>query len=316
MKDKQKILLLIIALVVTIILFVGTGLTPQNMAYFLSRRLPRVLAMIVTGGAIAFSSVVFQTITHNRILTPNVLGLDSVYMFIQTLIAFVVGTASPLGVGTVTNFVMTLMAMMVMSVLFYRVLFKKENQNIMLMVLIGMVLGTFFSSLSTGMQFLMDPNEFLMLQDSMFASFNSMNTKLLGPALIFMSIAIIWVRKDIVLLDALALGRSQAMNLGVDYDKVVKKLLIVIAIMVSVSTALVGPITFLGIIVANLAREFVKTYKHSTIISTSMLMSGIFLVGGQWMIERVFGMNMMLSVVINFVGGTYFLYLLLKENRV
>lgn len=315
MKDKHKLAIMCVAIIAVAACFIMIGLTPKNYNYFLYRRVPKVLAMVLTGGAIAFSSILFQTITHNRILTPNVLGLDSVYVFIQTLLVFVLGGLTPFKMGSVPNFLLTLIAMMGLSLVFYQVMFKKENQNIMLLILMGMVMGTFFSSLSDAMQFLMDPTEFLYLQDSLFASFNSMNTKLLGPSAILILIAVWWVRKEITLLDAMALGREQAMNLGVDYDNAVKKLLIVVSVMVSVSTALVGPITFLGILVANLGRQMMKTYKHSYIIGASVLVSILFLVGGQFMIERVLGLNVMLSMVINLVGGTYFLYLLLKESR-
>ncbi|MEG0706484.1 MAG: iron chelate uptake ABC transporter family permease subunit [Cellulosilyticaceae bacterium] len=315
MKDKKKLIILAVVIVAASLLFIGLGLTPKNYEYFLSRRIPKVVAMLLTGGCIAFSSVVFQTITHNRILTPNVLGLDSVYVFIQTLIVFLLGGLSGFTVGSTGNFLLTLSIMIGFSMIFYKVLFKKEMKNIMFLVLMGMVMGTFFSSLSDGMQFLMDPNEFLMLQDSMFASFNSMRTKLIVPSAVLVVLAVWYVRKEIRWLDALSLGREQAINLGVDYDRVVKKMLIVIAVMVSVSTALVGPITFLGILVSNLARQMMRTYKHSYLISASVLISMALLIVGQFLIERVLGYDIMLSMIINLVGGVYFLYLLLKENN-
>lgn len=315
MKDKNKLRILAVAIVVASVLFVVLGLTPKNFEYFLYRRVPKVFAMILTGGSIAFSSIIFQTITHNRILTPNVLGLDSIYVFIQTLIVFIFGSITGFAAGSTGNFLLTLIIMIGFSMIFYQIMFKRETQNIMFLVLIGMVMGTFFGSLSDGMQFLMDPNEFLMLQDKMYASFNSMNTKLIMPATILIILAVVYVKNDVRLLDAIALGREQAINLGVDYDKVVKKMLVVVAIMVSVSTALVGPITFLGIMVSNLARQMMRTYKHSYLITASVLISIAALVVGQFLIERVFGFNVMLSMIINLVGGTYFLYLLLKEGN-
>lgn len=314
MKDKKKLIILAVVIVVAASLFIGMGLTPNNYEYFLSRRIPKVFAMLLTGGCIAFSSIVFQTITHNRILTPNVLGLDSVYVFLQTLIVFLIGNVAGFRAGSTGNFLVTLGIMIAFSMVFYKILFQKEMKNVMFLVLMGMVMGTFFSSLSDGMQFLMDPNEFLMLQDSMFASFNSMRTQLIMPSTILVILAVVYVRKEIRWLDALSLGREQAINLGVNYDRVVKKMLIVIAVMISVSTALVGPITFLGILVSNLARQMMKTYKHSYLITASVLVSMASLIVGQFLIERVLGYDIMLSMVINLVGGIYFLYLLLKEN--
>lgn len=314
MKDKNKLIILAVVIGIACLLFVGMGLTPNNYQYFLSRRIPKVIAMMLTGGCIAFSSIIFQTITHNRILTPNVLGLDSVYVFIQTVIVFLLGSLSGFRAGSTGNFLITLGLMIGFSMVFYKVLFKKEMKNVMFLVLVGMIMGTLFSSLADAMQFLMDPNEFLMLQDSMFASFNTMRTQLIIPATLLVIVSVIYVRKDIRWLDALSLGREQAINLGVDYDRIVKKMLVVIAVMISVSTALVGPITFLGILVSNLARQMITTYKHSYLIAASVLVSMAALIVGQFLIERVLGYDIMLSMIINLVGGAYFLYLLLKEN--
>ena len=52
--------------------------------------------MILTGAAIAFSTIVFQTITNNKILTPSIIGLDSLYMLIQTFLVFAFGSTSSL----------------------------------------------------------------------------------------------------------------------------------------------------------------------------------------------------------------------------
>jgi len=116
-------------------------------------------------------------------------------------------------------------------------------------------------------------------------------------------------------LDVIALGRYTAINLGVPYDKLVQRMLILSSVLIAVSTALVGPITFFGLIVANLSYQFFKTYKHSVLIAGSCVMSIVALVGGQWMVERIFNFDTTLSVIINFVGGVYFIYLLLKESR-
>ena len=50
--------------------------------------------MAITGVAIAYSTVIFQTITHNRILTPSIMGLDSLYLLVQTVVIFFLGSKS------------------------------------------------------------------------------------------------------------------------------------------------------------------------------------------------------------------------------
>ncbi|KEF36647.1 ABC-type enterochelin transport system, permease component [Schinkia azotoformans MEV2011] len=314
MSNKVKIIVLaaISALLVILFLFIDIG---SNWDYILPSRGKKILAIILTGTVIAFSTMVFQTITNNRILTPSLIGLDSLYLLIQTFIIFVFGSTSLTVVDKNVNFLISVGLMMVFAAVLFKVLFKRENQNIYFLLLVGLIFGTFFESVSSFMQVLIDPNEFLVVQDKMFASFNNVNTDLLVLSFIIVSIVAIYFKKFARYLDVLSLGKEQAVNLGVDYDYVVKRLLIIIAILVSVSTALVGPITFLGLLVANVAHEFLKTYRHSQLIIGSVFISIIALVGGQLLVERVFTFSTTISVIVNFIGGVYFIYLLLRGRK-
>lgn len=283
--------------------------------YALPKRAMKVAAMIITGVAIAYSTVVFQTITHNRILTPSIIGLDSLYMLLQTFMIFFLGSGHVTVVNKQVNFMLSVITMVIFALLLYQLLFKKGNQPIYFLLLVGIIVGTFFSSISTFLQVLIDPNEFQMVQDRMFASFNNINTDLVWLTIGLVILLIIYAWRFTPYLDVLSLGRENAINLGVSYDSIVKKMLVLVAVFISISTALVGPLTFLGLIVANLSYQAFKTYKHSILISGAVLISIISLVGGQWVVERVFTFSTTLSVIINFIGGVYFIYLLLKESR-
>ena len=170
-------------------------------------------------------------------------------------------------------------------------------------------------SITTFFQVLIDPNEFLGLQSKMFASFNNVNSDLVWLAGVIILITFVYGARHMNQLDVMSLGRDTAINLGVPYDKLVQRMLILASILIAVSTALVGPITFFGLIVANLSYQYFRTYKHSILITGSCVMSIVALVGGQWMVERLFSFTTTLSVIINFVGGVYFIYLLLRESR-
>ncbi|WP_337019751.1 iron chelate uptake ABC transporter family permease subunit [Oceanobacillus massiliensis] len=310
---KKTIILAVIALLLAL-LYIFYDLS-GNIGYILPRRSIKVLAIILTGGAIAFATVVFMTITNNRILTPSVLGLDSLYMLIQTFIIFIFGANSLVMMDSNLNYLVSIGIMVVFSLLLYRFLFKGEKNNIYFLLLIGMILGTFFGSFTDFMQVLIDPNEFMVAQDRMFASINNVNTDLVYLSVIIIAIVMIYFVRFYKYLDVLALGKDEAINLGVPYDYVVKRLLVIVAILISVSTALIGPITFLGLLVVNVAYELMKTYRHFYIILSSVFISMIALLGGQFIVEKVFTFNTTISVIINFIGGVYFIYLLLKENK-
>lgn len=315
MQPRVKLIILAILAVLLISIFMLIKVTGNNWEYVIPRRAIKIIAILLTGGCIAFTSMVFQTITNNRILTPSILGLDSLYLFIQTVVVFVFGSSTMTVMNSNINFLLSVALMVFFSSILYKLFFRREDQNILLLLLIGIVLGSFFSSLSSFMQVLIDPNEFLIIQDKMFASFNNVNTNILIISIIIVAIVSIYVTRYSKFFDVMSLGRDQAINLGIDYEKVVRSMLIVVSILVSVSTALVGPITFLGLLVVNLAREFLKTYKHRTLITGSILLSIISLVGGLLIVERVFTFSTTISVIINFVGGVYFIYLLLKERK-
>lgn len=283
--------------------------------YALPRRVVKVIAMVLTGLTIAYATVVFQTITQNKILTPSIMGLDSLYLLLQTLIIFFLGSGHMMAVNKQVNFLISVAVMIIFALLLYRFLFKKGGQQIYFLLLVGIIVGTFFSSISTFLQVLIDPNEFQIVQDRMFASFNNINSDLVWMSIVIVAIVMIYAWRFVKYLDVLSLGRETAINLGVPYDSIVKQMLIIVAVFISISTALVGPITFFGLIVANLSYQFFKTYKHRTLISGAIVMSIIALVGGQWVVERVFTFSTTLSVIINFVGGVYFIYLLLKARN-
>lgn len=311
LKLKLTILLVISLVLIAVYLFVGV---PGNWEYILPRRASRILAIVITGAVIAIATIVFQTITNNRILTPSIIGLDSLYVLVQTFIIFVFGSTSVAAVNHNLNFGLSVGAMIVFAFLLYQFLFKKQK-NIYFLLLVGIVFGTFFSSLTSFMQVLIDPNEFMMVQNRMFASFNNVNTNILWLSIGILILTIIYFWKYIKFLDVMSLGKEQAINLGIDYDQVVKRLMIVIAIWISVATALVGPILFLGLLVANVTYEFMRTYKHSYLLIASVFISIIALVGGQLIVDRIFSFETTLSVIINFIGGIYFLYLILKESK-
>ena len=315
MRRHKVLYILFLLVVVCSVLFLVYGLNPNSYQYALSRRIPKLIAIAMTGSGVAVSKIILNTVKNNRILTPSVLGLDSLYNLFQTLIVFSLGSLNVALMGSNLNFLIAGGLMIVFSLFLFKMMFRRENTNLFFLLMIGMIFGTLFSSLSSFMQMVMDPNEFLIVQNKMFASFNNVKASLLGISMITMGLTLFWVLKDVKKLDVLALGKEQAINLGIDYDRMVRKLLIAVAILVSVSTALVGPVTFLGILVTNLAYQMIKDYRHSIVIPTSILLSLLALIGGQFLVERVFQFNTTIGVIINFVGGLYFIYILLKEER-
>src|SRR5690554_5279518 len=164
MSDRRKLVLLFFAVLGFVVLYLGVGLDHAIVAYALPRRLSKVLAIVLTGGAIGFSTTVFQTVTANRILTPSIMGLDSLYLLNQTLVLFFLGSTSILLVNSQLNFFFTVMTMVLFSGLLFRLLFRGEKREVYFLLLVGVIAGTLFQSVSSFLQMVLDPNEFLVVQ--------------------------------------------------------------------------------------------------------------------------------------------------------
>jgi len=313
MLKKRIIFLISIAFIVLMVyLFTMMGTRPD---YVLPRRLVKIAAMILIACSVGYSSVVFQTITNNRILTPSIMGFESVYILFQSFIVFLYGDATFQVIHSQNNFLFSILLMLGFALILYFTMFRKQDVNVYFLLLVGLILGSVFGSMTSFMQMIIDPNEFSVVQKSLFASFNNINTELLGISAIALIISLLIGSKLLHNLDVLALGKEHAINLGVNYQRLVQISLLLIAIQVSISTALVGPITFLGILIANLSYEFIPSYKHRHTILGASLMGIILIVGGQYIVEHIFNMGTTISILINFVGGLYFIVLLLKSRK-
>ena len=101
-----------------------------------------------------------------------------------------------------------------------------------------------------------------------------------------------------------------------DYDRCIRRLLLGVTLFIAVATAMVGPISFLGLIMANLSRQLLKTYRHTQLILGSTLFGMAVMIGGELIVERVYHYAIPISVFVSVFGGVYFLYLLLTNKRV
>lgn len=308
---KRVIILLVLALV-CITCFMTINLK-GNINYILMHRTWIVLTMILVAFSASTSTLLFQTLTNNRILTPSIMGFESLFVLIQTIIIFFIDIQGIPFIGVIGKFIFESLVLIFFSLFLYQGLLTKLKQNLHLVLLIGIVLGTLFRSFSNLLQRLMTPTEFAVLQSRIFATFTRAE-----PVLILFSLAIVTVIGLVLWqmryrFDVLALGRDNAISLGLDYQKNVSIILSLVSILVAISTALVGPFTFLGLLIANLAYSVSGSSQHRYLLPTAFLLGIIFLVGGQMFLERVLNMVGALSIVIEFIGGTLFIFLLLKK---
>ena len=282
--------------------------------FVLQLRLTKLAALLLVAYAVGVSTQLFQTLTNNPILTPSILGFDALYIFLQTLLVFALGGVGYTSLPAVGKFGFELTVMMGGSLLLFYTLVKQGGRDLSRMILIGVIFGILFRSLSSLLSRMIDPEEFTAAQANMFATFNTVHSELLGigAVVLLISAAVIWRERH--RLDVYLLGRNQAINLGINYTRNTLWLLLWIAALVATATAVVGPVSFFGLLVAALANHFSPSVKHSIRLPMTFCVGGILLVGGQTIFEHFLGMQAVLSVVVEFAGGLVFLYLVLKKK--
>ena len=256
-------------------------------AYALKIRTPKLIVMLITAFAIGGASLVFQSIINNTIVTPCLLGMNSLYTLIHTAVYFAAGSVSLFASNTNVAFAVDLVLMGVTATVIYSYLFKKTKHNVLYVLLIGTVLTSLFPSIQNTLTRVMDPNEYDTLLNTLVASFSNINSEIIVFSVLVLTILIFALRKDLALLNVITLGKEQAINLGVDYDNCIRRLLLGVTLCIAVATAMVGPISFLGLIIANLARQFLKTYRHGQLILGSALFGMAVLIGGQLLVEQI-----------------------------
>jgi iron complex transport system permease protein len=278
------------------------------------RRLRTATAILIAAFCGALSTVLFHTVTHNRILTPSIIGLDSLYVLIQTVGVFLVGGRFVDNGDSVPQFVAQTAAMVMFAAVLYGWLFSGRFASLFLLLLAGVVLGLAFRAFAEFLQRLLSPTEFDALSIKLYGRLTAVNADLLpiaGIACLVVGV-IVWQRRRV--LDVLLLGRDPAMGLGVNHQRELTLALVLIAVLVSISTALVGPMMFFGFIIATLSYQLAGDWRHRATLPMAFLIGVIMLAGGQFILHNIFYANGMLTVIIEFVGGILFLAMLFRRR--
>lgn len=274
-----------------------------------------VVVMLVVAFCQAIATVSFQTVTNNRIITPSIMGFESLYIAVQTAAVFFLGAAGATAVRGVPQFILQVVVMVGLSVALYGWLLSGKYGNLQVMLLIGIIIGGGLGSVSTFMQRLLSPSEFDILTARLFGSVSNADASYLPIAIPVCLVAggLLWARSR--RLDVLALGRDTAMNLGLNHRAEVMRSLILVSLLMAISTALVGPMTFLGFLVATLAYQLAGTHGHRHLFPVAVLIGFVVLSGSYFVMKNVFYAQGVVSIIIEVVGGSLFLYFILRKGR-
>ena len=278
-------------------------------------RVTNVTVMAVVAVAQAIATVSFQTVTHNRIITPSIMGFESLYRVVQTTTVYLFGVAGLVAIQGVWQFGLQVVIMVGLAMALYGWLLSGRYGNLQIMLLIGIIIGGGLGAISTFMQRLLTPSEFDVLAARLFGNVSNADASYLPLAipLCVAASALLWMRSR--RLNLLALGPDVSRSLGLDHKRELYIVLFLVAVLMATSTALVGPMTFLGFLVATLAYQFADTYDHRLVFPVAVLTAFTILAGAYFVMKNVFYAQGMVSILIELVGGTVFLIVILRKGR-
>ncbi|MEV0867170.1 iron chelate uptake ABC transporter family permease subunit [Brachybacterium paraconglomeratum] len=278
-------------------------------------RVTSLVVMAVVAICQAVATITFQTVTNNRIITPSIMGFESLYTVIQTAAVYTLGVAGVVALQGPGQFLAQVAAMVGLSVLLYGWLLRGRYANIQVILLVGIIMGGGLGAVSTFMQRLLSPSEFDVLSARLFGSVTNASAEYLPFAipLVIVATTLIWLNART--LNVIAMGRDVCINVGVDHGRQTIYSLVLVSVLMAVSTALVGPMTFFGFLVATLTYQLAGTHDHRRLLALGALTGFVVLAGAYFVMNHVFYAQGVVSIIIELVGGTVFLVVIMRKGR-
>lgn len=295
----------------------GNPMPPGSRGFWLiaEMRMENVIVMAVVAVCQATATVSFQTVTNNRIITPSIMGFESIYVAVQTSVIFFFGSVGLASFDGTPAFLLQSGLMVLFAVALFGWLLSGKFGNIQVMLLVGIVLGGGLRSLSTFMQRLLDPNEFDILTARTFGNIGNADTDNFGIVIPVVLVVCVLLYLRSRRLNVVALGNDTANNLGVNHRRELMILLLLISVLMAMTTSLVGPMTFLGFLVATIAYQLTDTYDHRLIFPVAALIGYVFLTGSYFIMRNFFDAEGAVTIIIELIGGSVFLLFILRKGR-
>lgn len=302
---------LVMAALMLAFVLLGSGL---DVDYVIPKRLVRLASISIGGICVAVSAIVFQTLVNNRILTPAIMGYEAVYLLWQAMLLLLLGTHGLSMLNMRGNFLVSVLLMLVYSWALQWWLLRRGRNDVYVLLLLGLVLTMVIGTFSQLVQLRISPGEFAVFQGVSYTSFNRAKPETLLYAAIAVAIVCVVVGKTLALLDVLALGREQAISLGVPHGRYLQLYLALIAILIALSTSLVGPTAFMGVFVANIVYALVPHARHRLTLPLGCAVAVTIFLVAQLLVEHVFNYKTTVSILVNLVCGVYFLALIVRKQ--
>lgn len=280
-----------------------------------TRRLVAIIAMLLAAFANTTATLTFQSLTNNRIITPSLLGFDALYGLIQTLMLVIMGVDAFSSSHNLVTFVIEIILMMALSLSIYGTLLKDSQKDMQYVLLVGIILGTGLRAISSFFNKLLSPSEFDVLQAKMFGSVNNAKSEYFIIAIPLILLSVIILLKLSKKLNIITLGKDISSVLGLNHRFYSLLLLSIISLLMAVSTAMLGSLTFYGFLVVTFTYELVGTSDHKYTYPFAILFAYLVITASYFFMYHIFNAQGVVSIIIELVGGIVFIIMMLRKHR-
>lgn len=273
----------------------------------LYNRLPRIIAAILVGGSLSLAGAAYQGVFRNPLVSPDILGVSN---------GACVGAAISilLKLGYIGNVILAFLGgllAVIISTLFPTLIQKRSTISL---VLSGVIVGGFFSSILGLLKYLADADT--ELAEITYWQLGSLS-KVKVDALLYLAPIIIISGALLVLfrwrINALSLGDAEAKSLGVNLYRERGVIIVSATLLTASSVCISGTIGWIGLVVPHFTRIIVGE-DNIRVIPASFVISSIFLVTIDTLARNLTGAEIPLSIITGFIGTPFFAYVLIRQK--
>ncbi|MDR1040864.1 MAG: iron ABC transporter permease [Deltaproteobacteria bacterium] len=277
-------------------------------------RAPRAAAAFLSGAGLALSGMVFQAFFRNPLATPFTLGVSSGASF-GASVYFFVGGHFLVRLGGVGPLFASLVGAGLSMFLVWSITRVKGGFSTVIMLLAGVVINFFFSSLVLFVQYLSDSHDSLRIMHWLMGSLAGLETARLADLAFVILAGLAVIRLMASEIDLLTAGEEIAASRGVRVGFTKLKIFLAASIMVGSVVSLAGPIGFVGLMVPHACR-LTLGWSHRILIPAVFFTGGCFLVLCDLASRVILApAEIPIGIVTSMLGGPFFLWTLFRSQK-
>ncbi|KAB2495438.1 ABC transporter permease [Priestia endophytica] len=313
MKKRYLVAALIVLSLVS--LFIGvTNISPfdinswtkDEIEILLISRVPRLISIIIAGVSLSIAGLIMQQLTRNKFVSPTTAGTMDSARFGILISLMLFSTAGPM-VKMLVSFLFALLGTFIFMKILDRIKFKDK----IFIPLVGLMFGNIVSSITTFFAYKNDliQNIASWLQGD-FSTIITGQYELIYISVPIMILAYIYANKFTIA----GMGEDFAVNLGLNYKKVVNIGLIIVALISSVVLLTVGMIPFLGLIVPNIVSIYAGDNLKKTLSHTALVGAIFVLLCDILGRVIIYPYEISIGLMVGVIGSGIFLYMLIRRK--